>query len=108
MANDANLVKDMTEIIKIASKHNVKEIRIGEIHVIFRGSVKKKQDNLFVQPPSLNPEMKAKAELLQSQTLEKNEFETREAQLARMLLEDPLQYEELLSSGDLEDDVTRQ
>lgn len=92
---------ELSKIIKACKEAKVKELRLGDLHVIFE-IIEPKIEATIPQPPS-SQEAKIKAEELARNFLEKQEFETKEERLARMALEDPAQFEDLMASGDLED-----
>lgn len=95
--------EELKDLVKICSKSRVKELKLGELHVIF-DTIEPKLETTISQPPIHVPEyVVEKAEKLASSQLFKQETETRDEQLSRMILEQPSVFEDLLAMGDLED-----
>lgn len=100
-------------ILKASAKAGVSELKFGNLHVKFgRPAETPTQDYLEQRFVQQNPAIAPVVNLTEEQhkqlaklSLEDDELHTREDQLARALVEDPMLYEELLAKGELTDEL---
>lgn len=97
----------MCRILKTSAQVGVSELQFAGLHIVFGGSP---SDGLAVVPQPLSPysvpAMTDEAHFQQTkEALIRDEVETREEQLATLLITDPFKYEQLLSQGELTDAV---
>ena len=94
--------KEICAIVRVCVKSNVKELCLGELKVSFfdpNGTQK-----VAIMPQvAQDPESLSKMKELDQKTLEALELEAKQDQLDEMLIQDPMQYEELVLAGDIED-----
>jgi hypothetical protein len=99
-------------IMEAGSKAGVAELKFRDLHVTFGRPAEQvvgmSVPYPFVQRPSVQPEV---ADLTSEQhakqtkdAIEMDEITLREERLAKLLIEDPAEYERQLSDGELSDD----
>jgi hypothetical protein len=96
------LHKEICSIIKVCVKSNVKELELDTFKVSFFGP----QGNLNeadIPHPIIGKESEKLMTQINESTLASLEQSSKQDQLESMAITDPVQYEELLLSGDLED-----
>lgn len=99
---DHNLTsKDICNIIKQCSYSGVTHFNFGDLQISFKQSQLKAEENSITPGTEILGDELSQAE--ETATIQ-NEVQTREEQLEEMLLTDPLQFEELIRNGELEDD----
>ena len=97
---------EVCRILEAGAKSGVRELNYSGLHVVYGQPA---------VPETLSPMAPGSAPLpvdltetqhntLAKASLEKEELQTREDQLAELLVTDPLRYEEMLQNGDLTDD----
>lgn len=96
-----NLTPDnIISIIKACAEHNVSKFSVDTLAFEF-GQPKVKDDVIITEPLTAQVHEK-----MDKETLVQEEIKTRNEQMQMLLLENPLLAEELIASGDLEDDET--
>ena len=96
--------KDVVLVLKQCERlKNIKELRFGELHVIFDLNQAEKTAQAAIPTALIGPEQKAKAQEQAKAVFEEIALKTKEDRLEHMLIEDPLQYEKLIMSGELEE-----
>lgn len=99
---------EICRILETSSKSGVIELKFGDLHVTFgtpAGHVPS-VENVVEQPPVASPVLTDDQHKRQSEeSLEMEQVRLREEQLARALVEDPVEYERLLSQGELSDEL---
>ena len=102
-------VAGLCGLIRVCGKAGVRELRFGNLHVIFDRPVEEDEHRQSAASP--NPPAAAAAGETQDKTfaedLEKREAKLRQEQADRMILEDPDQFEDLLALGELVDEPKR-
>lgn len=93
--------KEVCQILKVCVRSNVKELRLGELTVSFFDP-KGPQAEIMPQVVQ-DPESLSKMNNIDKSTRETLEYRLKQDQLEQMAIEDPVEYEKLQLSGDLED-----
>lgn len=103
---------DVCQIIEASAKAGVTELKFGGLHVRFGKTVEQKELGASPSPVQHAPQSYSVADLTEEQhqtqsrqSLEDEEIKTREERLARLLVEDPMAYEQMLRDGELTDAV---
>lgn len=93
--------KEICQILRYCVRSNVKELRLGELIVSFFDPAGPKAE---IMPQVVqDPESLSKMNNVDRSTLETLEYRLKQDQLEQMAIEDPVEYEKLQLSGDLED-----
>lgn len=94
---------EICNIIEACAKSGVETFRAHDIEISFkpRASVPS-QEPLFIPP-----EVERAAESQARESLIRDEVEHKQNELDQLIINDPLAFEELLRSGDLEDEEAR-
>lgn len=89
---------EVCALIKACGESGVSSLKWGNLQVSFERSPKEPET-----PPAI-PDTEISEEIAQSGTrrLEQEEFNTKEDELATMLIENPLEYERMLTNRELE------
>lgn len=103
--------EDVCSIIETSAKARVVELKFNGLHVVFGRTADKQviENNSypFVHQAPAIPSVKDLTEDQHRQqtkeAIEADEVSLREDQLARLLVEDPVRYEQLISAGELTD-----
>lgn len=109
MSPDTKTVFNVEQVCAIISKcaeSGVTELKFGDLHVSFQPKSEQTTQAATWARPAHHSDTEISEELLRQtdkERLEQDERRFREEQLAEMMLTDPLAYEELLASGELED-----
>lgn len=91
------------EILRACREVGVAELKFGRLQVTF--GTPSKTDAPPSPPTSPDTEIsESQARQIEHESLESASLSVKEDQLEQMLLEDPYGYEQLLASGDLEDE----
>lgn len=99
--------RDVCDIIKVSAKAGVYKLKFKDLHIEF-GRPTEGVNSPVQQNIAINPVVDLTGEQHYQQTknaVEADEVSLREEQLARLLVEDPVKYEELLRDGELSDDM---
>ena len=103
--------EDICTIIKLCSESRVASLKWGDLCVEF-GPAKTtpwafpmESAHTEAVSPAPSPE---KADTQEQETLLSDELRVKDDQLALMVIEDPAQYEELISSGELDEEDERE
>lgn len=99
--------QDICAIIRACGEHGVATLKFGSLEinmgeVAHHYSIEMPQDAPLPHPDTAISEQKAKH--VEQEVIEKAEVETKADQLARLLIEDPAEYEMLMQAGELEDE----
>ena len=104
---------DICGLIEVCGRSGVASMKWGDLELTFQTELKEQHLTQQAWPVPISP-LSADTEIseakhknyddFQRTRLESDEQRLREDQLAEMLLTDPVQYEELLASGELEDE----
>lgn len=98
--------KDICNIIRVCSKSHVSRIKMGDLEIEFRGSGIEKQVPVTIAEATNceKPQnLEASYATVEEEVIEQEGVKLREEQLLQMAIEDPVEYEKLIASGDLED-----
>jgi hypothetical protein len=95
--------QEICEILRTCHLSGVRQFKLDTMDVVFANPALDVPESLPV------PEGLRKAMILQEQdALIKDEVALREEEISRLLIEDPVKYEELMGSGDLEEMQSRE
>jgi hypothetical protein len=92
--NLGNQISQICKLIEVCGNCGVSELRFENLHVIFNNN--KTVDMEIPATIGIAPENNVKE-------IEKSEQDIREDQLAMALIENPAEYERLITAGELED-----
>jgi len=101
-------VKDVCEIIAACATNGVSMLKYGTLEVQFKDShtpCKEKIEDQPIEIHSQGPEKEIPT--MSPEVLQKIEQDMKQAELEQMLVTDPAQFEELLSSGEIEHEEDR-
>jgi hypothetical protein len=90
---------DVCVIIESCSKHGVSDLSFGDLKVTFKGHPIAQEITGFTE---LTPELQ---EVVAAEVLERDELKLKQELLERMMVEDPVEYENMLTAGDLTDSM---
>lgn len=96
--------QELDAIIRSCSEAGVIKLKFGDLHISFG---KKVREELVatIPPKTFEPEISEEQHKAQTKnTVERNEIEMREEQVAFSIIEDPALAEKLISEGELPDD----
>lgn len=96
-------VRDVLRIVRACKVNGVRELKLGELSLVLDTPEKGIEETI---PSAAIPRGKRKVEEAQSrETQMKLDFVEEQDQVALMLIEDPLEMEKRIASGDLIDEV---
>lgn len=108
-------VSELCAILKACGTSAVAELKFGDLHVIFGPrpeviTVSEHRTPLVLPMekelmPDPATEIAATQEKIARESLELDEIQNKEDQLALLAIEDPVTYEELLANGELDEDA---
>ena len=100
-------VKDVCEIIASCATNGVSMLKYGtlEVHFKDRTPSKEQKEDQPIEIHSQGPEKEIPT--MSPEVLQKIEQDMKQAELEQMLVTDPAQFEELLSSGEIEHEEDR-
>ncbi len=91
---------DLCRIIERASKNGVKKITVGDLVVEYYCI----SQSPVIDPVYVPEEVRELASFQAKEDSKAQHVKYKQEELDQMIIEDPLQYEELIRSGDLEDE----
>ena len=94
--------KEIIAIIRTCRAQGVSSFQHGDLHICFGTPAIEKSTNP-AEPPAIGTE--GEIARIETEGLIQEEIKVKDDELATMLIEDPARYEELLSEGDLTDEV---
>jgi hypothetical protein len=101
-------VKDVCDIILSCAKNNVSTLKWGTLELKFKedshAPSKEINQTPAIEAHSQGPE---KEPTISPETLQKIEQDMKQVELDLMMINDPAQFEELLSTGEIEDEEDR-
>jgi restriction endonuclease Mrr len=100
-------VKEVCEIITTGATNNLLSLKWKGLELTFKESHtprKEIQEDYAIEAHSQGPE---KEPTMSPEVLQKIEQDMKQAELEQMLINDPAQFEELLSTGEIEDEEDR-
>lgn len=113
--------EEVCRIISTCAKSNVAVLKYGDLYVRFgpnsepRKKKASKPDAIPENPTATDPDPRTSdtaisenAEEIERETHERDELNLREQQIQESAITNPLEFENMLASGDLEDDGTEE
>jgi restriction endonuclease Mrr len=107
MSSELN-VKDVCEIIAACATNGVSMLKYGTLEVQFKESrtpCKEKIEDQHIELTSQGPEKEVPP--MSPEVLQKIEQDMKQAELEQMLINDPAQFEELISAGEIDNEEDR-
>lgn len=95
---------DFRKLLKMLKDFGVTEFESGDLKIRMAGPI----IGTSTSPSKTTPRKSSKADEIAEAGLLKEEIEHRQAQLDQMVIEDPAEYERLISEGDLVDGQQRE
>lgn len=95
--NDPLKIEDICLIIKTCSSHAVKKISYKGLSIDFYTNVA----TPVIEPAFVSEELQQKQDSQAREALSSDELQVREEELSQLAIEDPVRYEKMLMSGDL-------
>lgn len=102
---------DVCKILESCAKLKLSELSFDNLHLKFLSNVSEENKPVPAIAPHTYPEQvhsEVGSVKSSSPVSNEDEYRSKEDRLQEMMILDPAQYEELLLSGDLKDDVERQ
>lgn len=92
-------IDNICALIRTCGEVGVKEVSFGRLHVVFG---RKDQDTQASSPNLPDKALSEQSQSIEQRAFEQDEISTKDDQLAELVITDPLEYERLVASGDLE------
>lgn len=98
-------IKDICALIKICGESKVKELKFGDLHVVFAPEALGQANQVLAQSTKVFSGQVVSDE---AEAFQQDEVKIKDLKLEMALIENPAEYEQMVLAGELEDGETTQ